>query len=137
MSFEVFVECFAETKQTGLPRAAVRSLFPVDESASEPDYWRVRYDDTNTCEIGVTPLANNGARLSRMYVDRPSGDMRIWDALFQILNMGFVVLVFPGGPAIVAHQGAASVITAELTEAIGQVVCVESGESILKIVHES
>jgi hypothetical protein len=54
MGFELYLQCFASGRPAGIPRAAVRALFPVVEEESEPDYWRVRYDLTNTCTISVT-----------------------------------------------------------------------------------
>jgi hypothetical protein len=53
MSFEVFLQCLAETERTVIPRPVVRSLFPVIEAESEPDRWRVRYDDLNYCDVNV------------------------------------------------------------------------------------
>jgi hypothetical protein len=49
VSFEVFVQCFEREGPGGVPRAAIRPLFPVAEAESEPDYWAVRYDDLNSC----------------------------------------------------------------------------------------
>ena len=72
-------------------------FFPVDEASSEPDYWRLRYDGLNSCDIGVNPLGTDATKLAGLYVDRPCRDLRLWDVLFAILNMGGVVLFFPGG----------------------------------------
>jgi hypothetical protein len=54
VSFEVFVQCFEGGEPAGVSRIAIRSLFPVVEAESEPDYWSVRYDDFNSCKVSVT-----------------------------------------------------------------------------------
>ena len=56
MSFEIYLQCFGETEKLGLPRDAIRALFPVDEAGSERDYWKLRYDSREGCDIGVNPL---------------------------------------------------------------------------------
>ncbi|MBX6316623.1 MAG: hypothetical protein IRY99_27470 [Isosphaeraceae bacterium] len=60
MSFEVYLQCFEAGEPAGVPRATIRALFPVINADSEPDYWRVRYDDLNSCDIAVTPLPSDG-----------------------------------------------------------------------------
>ena len=58
MGFEIYVQCFGESARSGLPRAYVRELFPVIEEQSS-DYWRVRYDAENLCDIGITAIAQS------------------------------------------------------------------------------
>jgi hypothetical protein len=56
MGFELYLQGFGKTEGLGLSREAIRGLFPVDEASSEPDYWRLRYDGLNSCDIGVNPF---------------------------------------------------------------------------------
>jgi hypothetical protein len=130
VGFEIYLQCFGETESLGLSREAIRGLFPVDETNSEQDYWRLRYDGQNSCDIGVNPLSTDAAKLEGLYVDRPCRDLRLWDSLFAILNMGGVVLFFSGGPLIIA-QGR----SAEMLESLGAPVHVDSGEALRKIVE--
>jgi hypothetical protein len=111
-------------------------LFPVDESQSTADYWKVRYDKTNSCAIGVRSLSENQECLGRIYVDRPCGHMRLWDALFSILQMGSVALFFPGGPFIVGDERTAAELPQDIRDA-NNVVFVRSGEALVKLVQES
>jgi hypothetical protein len=136
MSFDLYLNCFGETEKTGLTREAVRSLFPIEEGSSEPDFWRVRYGNADSCEISVTPLANDRSRLNFFHVNRPCGDSRLWESLYQILRMGSVVLFFPGGPLILAQGNSASGLPPDMTESIGEPVYVDSGEAIVGIVRE-
>jgi hypothetical protein len=135
MGFELYLQCFGKTEGLGLSREAIRGLFPVDEASSEPDYWRLRYDDLNSCDIGVNPLGIDATKLASLYVDRPCRDLRLWDALFAILNMGGVVLFFPGGPLIIAQGRSSAGLPEEMKESLGAPVQVDSGEAIRKIVE--
>ena len=97
MGFELYLQGFGKTEGLGLSRKAIRGLFPVDEASSEPDYWRLRYDGLNSCDIGVNPLGTDATKLASLYVDRLGRDLRQWDPLFAILNMGGGVLFFLEG----------------------------------------
>ena len=135
MSFEIYVQCFGETEKLGLSRDAVRDLFPVDEASSEPDYWKLRYDSREECDIGVNPFEANAAKLSGFNVHRPCRELRLWDSLFTVLNMGSVVIFFPGGPLIVEQKTSAAGLPEEMIESLGTPVQVDFGEAIRRIVE--
>ena len=135
MSFELYLQCFGETERLGLPRDSIRALFPVDEASSEPDYWRLRYDGQNSCDIGVHTLATDGSKLADFYVERPCGDIRLWDSLFTVLNMGSVVLFFPGGPLVIAKETSGTGIPEEMLDSLGTPVQANSGEELRRIVE--
>ena len=137
MGFEVFVQCFGETQHAGISRDAVRSLFPIVEAESNPDHWRVRYDPENSCIVGVTPLASDPHRLKALYVDRPCGDLRLWESLLSILRMGSVVIFWPGGPPVVSDHAIAANLLADVTAALGPAKCVRSAEELLRAVQET
>ena len=135
MSFEIYLQCFGETEKIGLPRNMIRALFPVDEISSEPDYWKLRYDSREGCDIGVNPLETDADKLSDFCVHRPCRDLRLWDSLFSVLNMGSVVLFFPGGPLLIAQKTSAASLPEEMIESLGAPVQVDSGEAIRRIVE--
>ena len=135
MSFELYLQCFGETERLGLPRDSIRALFPVDEASSEPDYWRLRYDSQNSCDIGVHSLPTDVTKLADFYVERPCRDIRLWDSLFTVLNMGSVVLFFPEGPLIISKGISGTGIPQEMVDSLGAPVQVNSGEELRKIVE--
>jgi hypothetical protein len=138
LSFEVFVQCFEGGKPAGIPRADVRSLFPVEESRSEPDYWSVYYDDLNSCHISVSPLAADPQLLEALCVFRPCGDRRLWEALLAVLRLGSVALYFPGdAPPLVASEVAGEQLPVEMVEAMGQPRVVSSAEEIIEIIKSA
>jgi hypothetical protein len=135
MSFEVYLQSFGETERLGLPKDRIRALFPVEEASSEPDYWRLRYDSQNSCDIGVQPLPTDVTKLTGFYVERPCRDIRLWDSLFAVLNMGNAALFFPESPLIIAKGRSTAGLHEGMMESLGAPVEVDSGEAIRKIVE--
>lgn len=137
MGFEIYTQCFGETERTGIHRTAVRGLFPVIEEDSEHDCWRLRYDDKNSCDIGVTALASEPEMLTGLYVERPCADVRLWEALMMVLRMGSVVIFWPGGPPVVAENVNPSRLPKEMTDSMGPARLVRSADELVRLVRES
>lgn len=133
MSIEVFVHFFGETEQAGISRSAVRSLFPVVEDTSERDFWRVHYDDLNSCDVMVSSIPSDPESLASICVWRPCGDTRLWEALIQILEMGYIFLYWPDGPPMVASEAAFSSFPKELSDTLGPPEFVRTAEDILRL----
>lgn len=137
MGFEVYLQCIGESERSGIGRTSVRALFPIVEKESELDYWRVRYDEKNSCHIGVTAMASEKELLRGLYVDRPCGDVRLWEGLFTILQMASVVIFWPGGPPIVAHEAVIPDLPNDMIDSIGQPRLAHSAEELLRLLRES
>jgi hypothetical protein len=138
MSFELFMQCFDHGEPAGLPREAIRTLFPVVAAESEPDCWIVRYDDENSCDISVTPLTADETLMESLCVNRPCADERLWDALLSVMRLGAVVLYFPGdAPPLVASEAAGEHLPADMVEAMGPPCVVSSIEEILEIIKNA
>jgi hypothetical protein len=136
MSFALYFQPAVDGKPLVISRAELRSLFPVIENESEPDYWKIRYDSLNTCHIGVSALTSTNDLLSSFYVERPCGDPRLWEALFRILNCGPIVLYFPGGPPIVASNEVGAALPEEAIGSLGEPRCIHSAAEIRKIIRQ-
>jgi len=128
MSFEVFLPCLDEDHSNGIPRDAVRTLFPVVEELSEPNRWSVQYDSKNACDIYATSYPADENKLSFLSADRPCSDTRLWESLFAILKMGRVVLYFPGGPPLVADEAVGASLPSNELESMGPHRCVQSAQ---------
>lgn len=137
MGFEVYVQCFGESEKTGISRTAVRALFPIVAEESQPDYWRIRYDDQNACHIGVISVPSDEKMVKSIVVERPCGEPKLWDALLSVLKMGSVVMFWPGSPPFVSDGGVASNLPQEMTNVKGVAKPVHSGEEILRLLRET
>ncbi|MGB7539993.1 MAG: hypothetical protein WBM17_15740 [Anaerolineales bacterium] len=136
MSFDIFVQCFRNGEPAGLPWQALLLLFPVQAAESTPEFWRIRYDDRNSCDIHLSTLPKNEAFIESLCVHRPCGDKRLWRALFTILRMGNVVLYFPGNsPPLVADAAATAHLPPGMIESLGRPVCIHSAREIRSVVE--
>jgi hypothetical protein len=131
MSFDLFVECFGETRRTGLSKESVRSLFPISREEPEFDRWVVGYDDLNVSDIYSSSLDSDPQRLTGFMASRPCGDLRFSDALFSILEMGSVFIVWPGGKLTLAFETSVVDLQNEILKDLGPPVFVRSGLEIL------
>ena len=78
--------------------------FRWSTQSSKADSWRIRYDEQNSCMMFVNP---DGELLDCICVNRPCGVKQFWDAVFQVMRLGNVVLYFPGCPyPLVANESA-------------------------------
>lgn len=137
MGFEVFLRCLEDDPALGISRTAMRGLFPIVERESEADRWRVRYDDSNSCDIYLTAYPDHEDMIRFVMVERPCDDLLLWEALLAILKMGCVAFYFPGGPAVVASEAVRASLPEEETASLGPVQVVQSGEEILRIIESS
>jgi hypothetical protein len=131
LSFDIFVQCFRNGEPAGLPWHALILLFPVQAAESTPDFWHVRYDNLNSCDIHVSTLPKNEAFIESLCVHRPCSHERLWQALFTLLKMGNCVLYFPGNsPPLVADEAAVAHLPPGMIESLGRPVCVHSAQEI-------
>jgi len=138
MSFDVFAECFGETKQTGLSKEVVHSLFPISREKPESEIWVVRYDDLNWSEIHCTPHKGDRQRLTGLWIHRPCGDKRLWEALYSILELGSVFLLWPNGPLILTLGTSVEGLPVGILDDLGlPPVYVRSGLEILKFLRKT
>ena len=125
-------------ESSGISREAVRSLFPIVEEKSETDYWPVRYEERDACELGVHPApASAGKMLNGLSVNRPCADLRFWQGLLAVLQMGSVVMFWPGGPPVVADQSVVEFLPRDMIESIGPVQVVQTPQELLNLVRQS
>jgi hypothetical protein len=138
MGFELYLQCFASGRPAGIPRSAVRALFPVVENESEPNNWRVRYDSTDMCTVGVTSAEGDPTRLHSISIYRPCGDICLFVAILSVLRMGSVILYFPGVPTpLVASESVVVDLPKELVDSMGRPRCVQSAQEIVDIMRRA
>jgi hypothetical protein len=135
MSFDLFVQCYGETRLSGLPTSAVRSLFPIGES--QPAFWSIQYGTEDGCDLYPGFVEEDEGKLKDFMVARPCGDPRFWEALYSILRMGSVVAYWPESPPILAVGASLEGLPDGMQKALGLPVYVKSGMELLKRVQET
>jgi hypothetical protein len=132
MSFDVYLQIFDKGKPAGISRDRVRDAFGTAVTESAPKRWKVSYDAQNSCDVYVSSDTGAGM-LQGLSINRPCGDLRLWDALASVLTLGNVVLYFPGCKApIVAGLDVRQQLPLEMIAALGEPIIAESGAEILR-----
>jgi hypothetical protein len=133
MGFEVFVQCYGKTEQSGLSRDRVRALFPVDKE-SDPGCWTVRYGPTDWCDLYVR---TKGDRLNGFMVSRPCCDTRLWDALLTVLQLGDVVMFWPGSPPMIGSAEGATRLPEDMVRSLGKPVLISRAEQFIELLKQT
>src|SRR5579872_4908778 len=136
MGFEIFVNVWQNGEESTISRAEVRSLFPVRQEEWESDLWTLEYDAQNTCVIYLNTVDGNPTQITGLCIERPCGDLRLWNALAEILRLGNVAVVWPGGPVVISGQAVHSHLPAGMLEGEPPQYA-SSGEEILTLVRSS
>ena len=132
MSFDVYLQSFDRGEFAGIPRQRLRVAFGAHLSETETDFWQVRYDDMNSCNLYLTAHDTDARMLHGFTLNRPCADQRLWDALPSILALGNIVLYFPGGrQPMVAHSKVTQHLPPDMIESLGQPIVVTSGREIM------
>lgn len=90
----------------------------------------IHYDDKNDRDIGVTAVTANTEMLKSLFVDRPCGDLRLWEALISLLRMGSIDIFWPRGLLAVFDDRLDSKLPKDITDAIGPAKSVGSAEDL-------
>jgi hypothetical protein len=139
VGFEVFVQCFDHERFSGSPVAAVRGVFTNMVETSSAAEWKLRYGETDWCSVYVHPLRERPDLVHSITVDRPCAHLRLWDSLFQLLQLGKWVLYFPAKrpPLVMANESTFLHLPESMRESLGPVKLVHSGEEIVRVIRGS
>jgi hypothetical protein len=136
MSFEIYIQCFKDGEESaGLSRKKIRAAFGPFVTETEPGFWQLKYDPSNSCEV---LLAAKGQMVTGFTVLRPCEDARLWESLIEILKLGNVVLYFPGeGCPLVADESVIPHLPADMVETLGRPKCIKHGAEIQQAIKDS
>jgi hypothetical protein len=131
VSFDVYVQSFQHGEFAGITRQRIRTAFGLHLTEAEPDFWQLRYDEANSCDLHLTADDVDPTMVRGFTIHRPCADLRLWDALASVLSSGDVVLYFPGARApLVARASVGQHLPPDMIEALGHPVVVTSGSEI-------
>ncbi len=129
----MFLQVFDQGESAGISCDRVRDAFGAAfVTESEPNRWKVLYDAQNSCDVYLG-LDGSAGTLQGLSINRPCGDLRLWEALAAILALGNVVLYFPGCRApVIGNLNARQHLPLDMIEALGEPIVAASGAEILR-----
>jgi hypothetical protein len=131
MSFDVFVDQFENGRPAPILRQAIADAFEGSLRFAESQRWDADFGDAGTCPIYVTPCADPNF-VTGFMVNRPLSDVRLWDSLFRVMQLGYVALYYPGcSKLLIALDETEKHLPGGMADALGGVAVVRSGQEIL------
>lgn len=134
MSYDIFMSAFHKGEAAAVSISALRKPFEPFVTEVDPTHWRLWYDDTNSCDVFLHGYIGSTGCISGFSINRPCGDMRLWDALAEILRLGPLVL-YSDFPPLVSDMSIGAHLPAAMTEGLGPPICVLSGEDIINVLE--
>lgn len=132
MSFDLFAQFYEHGAPAAITVDAVRAAFGSYVATSDATHWRLEYDTENRSYIDLSPHPSDHSAITGFTVNRPCGDLRLWDGLAAVLCLGNAVLYFPGGRnPLVGSTDAVPHLPPDMIEALGSPVVVTTGQAIL------
>jgi hypothetical protein len=137
VSFEVYLQCFANGEPAGVSRAALADLFAIDRVQRHNDEWEADYGDCG-CDIMVVPLDQDDELIHQITIERPCQDMRLWESVYRTMTLGSVILYFPGDVAPLAvNDTVGGNMPQDLREALGEPVIISGPEEIVAYIESA
>ena len=84
----------------------------------------------NSSDIYVDP---DNEPLKGLMVSRPAGEMRLWEALLTVLQMGQIIIFWPGSPPLIAIGTDTSNFPEGMREGLGEPVRISQPEQFLDL----
>jgi hypothetical protein len=130
MSFDVFLNSCENGGNGSLRRQSIADAFEGALRFTKAECWEADFGDAGSCDLYVT-LGANPNLVTSFSVNRPIADVRLWDSLFRVMQLGHVVLYYPGcSKLLVASEETAKHLPSGMADALGGVAVVRSGQEI-------
>jgi hypothetical protein len=130
VSFDVYVQFFADGREAGIAASVVRDAFPGLVEVLDDDYWLLRFGVDTTTDLFLRPPASDPNAVHSLSFHRPAEDARLWQGIWELLATPGAVFHFPGASAPFVRLAASrEAMPASLRGAMGEaVVAREVGE---------
>lgn len=141
MSFDVFLSCYQNGEPSGVEETLVREAFGEALIGENIEFssWHLEFgNEIQSCDVFITRLPADPARILSILVSRPVMETRLWESLYRIMQLGNVILFFPGGRSpLFAGEQAVQHFPQDMLEALGQPVIIKNGSEILAAIEQT
>ncbi len=135
MSFDLYVQAFGGGRPAGIPREALREAFGAELVELEEDYWQLQFGFDASTDLFLQELPGFPDRVHGVSIHRPCQDMRLFQAIWNLLGVTGTILYYPGGAAPLARDTLAGAsMPAELLRSLGQPTLVNDAAAISRAV---
>jgi hypothetical protein len=134
MSFDLFFGCFHLGQKASFPRNLLDEHFGPYISRRESTCFTVDFGDAGTSHV----YCDEDDRIDGFSVNRPVAAAALYQAIFELLRTEPLVLVMPGKcPPLIGSAETAPHVPADMVDALGNPVVVQSPGEILQWIHQA
>ncbi len=134
MSFELFLCCYRDGEPAGIDEGRLRKAFGVALASEDLEFncWHLEFGpEINCCDVFVTRLESDEKQVKALLVSRPVSEKRLWQKLFNIMQLDNVILFFPGGKSpLFACENAIRHFPQDMVDALGKPKIIKNGAEI-------
>lgn len=135
MSFDLYVQAFDGGRPAAIPREALREAFGAELVELEEDYWQLQLDFDASTDLFLQELPGFPDRVHGVSIHRPCQDMRLFQAIWNLLGVAGTILYYPGGAEPLARDSlAGAAMPAELLHSLGPPTLVKDAAGISRAV---
>lgn len=128
MSFQVFLQVFDNTEPAGIFLKQIRAAFPGLLLELEEDYWQLRFAHEESSDLFLQFLPGSQEQVHVISIDRLSGDMRLWNGVFELLENEGAIFHFPGMAAPLGR--------CDVSSPLGAVKMIAGADELARVVGE-
>lgn len=137
MSFQLYVQAFANGDPAGFRREILYLAFGRVLIELEEDYWQVDYGERGRCDLFLGFLPSDVSLIHSVSIDHYVADSRLWGAIWTLLAQPGTVFHFPGTDAALARDPAvANALPATLIQALGKPLIISDYRAIARSIKE-
>src|SRR6188768_3179062 len=96
MSFDVYIQFFEHGHESGLSLTRLREMLRGPLMELEEDFWQLQFSESESSDLFLQPCALEPTLIHTLAVHRPCANMRLWQALYGLLETRGSVFHFPG-----------------------------------------
>jgi len=127
MSFDIYVQSFRDGKAAGVGLEILHDAFGKYVIEVDEDYWQVQYGADESSDIFLQALVNDPSSIHTISIHRPCRDSRLWQSLWQLLELPGTVLYYPACEAPMTRDVLAGLaMPPDMRESLGE-PCLVSG----------
>ena len=136
MSFQLYVQCFANGSASGFSRDELRQAFSGSLTELEDDYWQIDFGPNGRSDLFLSLLADGSQRIHSISIDHPFNDDRLWYSIWVLLAAPGTIFYFPGSVSALSRDPAAgSALPADMLQVFGQPMIISSFKAIVQSVE--
>ena len=137
MSFEMYLSCFEDGQEGYFRTDVIDEAFAPSIISRGPEHslWTIAFDsspenpDQTDLHLNLDP--EDSSQCSGFTVDRPSGNLLLFDSLMKILRTTNSAVYWPGEcPPLVGRQETIPHMDPDMVETLGTPVVISGGDEI-------